>query len=223
MSLTRGRVFTGICMVVGILFALSANAGLIRAENVDIYKDGSDAGYTLLEDDYSLVWMDFGLYNGHSLDQMNTLLGDELVGWRYANYDESLHMMQTIYADYMINSTTYQLKSSLDDQTSVIFSNELAGIIGINTERAINTSRFSYNLAGVTDGTTALNMLRLSGLSECANCTTGGGMYDGRFFRDGIDGYSWLIVKDMVSVDETSSFFLFVLSLLVLGKLRRKA
>jgi hypothetical protein len=206
--------------------SLFANAGLIDLEDVDINSDGTNQGFTLSTNNYDLIWMDFGIYNGTSLTDMNNLLNGSLTGWRYATYDESLVLFSVMFSEYLTDSTNYSLNTGNGDNSDAIFSTALSDIIGINDPISWNPNPgfiFNQSEGGITNGTDIFGRMSLGGfVPTCTGCGTGGSIYE-TTANEGLDSnHSWMIVKEVVDVPEPSTLAIFALGMIGLASRRFK-
>lgn len=212
--------------IAGLILSISclvnvANAGVIDLVDVDINLDSTNQGFTLSTNNYNLTWMDFGAYNGTSFSDMNNLINGPLSDWRYATYEESMHLFSVIFSEYLVRPEFYHLEVTLDDRSVLQFSNLLTGIIGVNSSTsspaswdANLTNTFTDSIGVITDGTEVFGTMILSGISECAGyCATGGFIQKSPSIPEGNPTTSYMIVKDTVNVPEPSTLAIFVLGI----------
>lgn len=220
------RFLQAVVVVLFLSISGIAKAGLIDIIDVDINNDGTNQGYTLAADNYNIVWMDFGVYNGTSLSDMNALLTGSLTGWRYATYNESLTLFTTMFSDYLTSSTSYYLSTGSGDISDAIFSSALSDIIGVNDPVSWHPGPghiFTRSEGGITNGTDVLGRMSVGGfVSTCGGCGTGGSVYQTNA-NEGLDNnHSWMIVKDVVDVPEPSTLAIFALGMMGLASRRFK-
>ena len=214
--------------IAGLLLSMCgfASAGLIDVIDIDINGDGTNQGFTLAVDSYDITWMDFGIYNGTSLTDMNNLLNSSLTGWRYATYDESLNLFSVMFSEYLTCSPFYSLNTGDGDNSDAIFSTALSDIIGINNPSSWNPyPDFILNQSegGITNGTDIFGRMSLGGfVPTCIGCGTGGSIYETTANEGHDSNHSWMIVRDAVDVPEPSTLAIFALGIIGLTSRRFK-
>lgn len=79
-----------ICMLI-LFFSVSTKANLI---DVDIYGNGQYSGFSLDNDGYQLDWLDFGINNNQSYNQVKSGLQNN---WRIATESEVTFLWRTLF------------------------------------------------------------------------------------------------------------------------------
>ena len=94
------KCFNVFLLAFTLLLTAKAQAELI---DIDVNNDGSFSGFSLDNDDYQLEWLDFGINNNQSYNQVVSGLQD---GWRVATESEVTFLWTTLFLNTADDSET---------------------------------------------------------------------------------------------------------------------
>jgi hypothetical protein len=210
------------------LIVNSANAGLIDVVESDIWLDNTNQGFTLSTSGYSLDWLDFGITNNHSYNEIKQQLTSTYIGFRFATFNE----VNTLFSTAFSNETLIPVGEGwrLDGLTIGMPNSysTLIPIIGVNNnnfEPIFNPNVIWSSRGIIADDTGGIGELSLTGWSSCTgSCQTGTWLENKTNGIVSLDqksqDMSWFLVRDTVDVPEPSTFIIFALGIIGLS-LRR--
>lgn len=204
------------------LFASAASQALPIVQ-ADAFTAGDNKAS--LQSSTGLVWMDFGVNNTKSFNQVVSELGSTYNGWRLATETEVNNLMGELFsgAQYQFSNVDFPKWEGVDDESIL---SVMSADVTQNYDWGLV---YSYGHGWFLSDSNKLNYAEINNYNPFGVNTQGGLIccsdtnYADHFnYADSIQ-YSTFLVKNGVSVPEPTPIFLMGMAMLGLGFMRRRA